>query len=125
MRYRYAFASSGWGAMDDSYGEPVGVLKGAKPTWEDTAEQSYTAAHNVVSRHNSMPLVQCYLKHPVLTLLFNGIALLSLVAIVAHIFVGIHTLHPLVLLFIALASGSLSLVLVTAVEEFYAKKEKE
>lgn len=119
MRYRYAFANSGWADMNENVMESTGVLKGVKPTWQDGVAQPGS-----VRRSTSLPFVRSFSKHPVLTVLLNGVVFLAILAIIAHVFFDFKTLHPFVLLFIALASGSLSSVLSVAVEEFYGEKER-
>lgn len=119
MRYRYAFASSSW--VDNPSLESIPVLKGVKVTWQDS--ESIVATQATIS--SSIPLFKSFSKHPILTVLLNGLAVLSCVAIALHFFIDLKTLHPTILLFIALASGSLSLVLLAAVEDFYGKEERK
>lgn len=123
MRYRYAFANSGWCDVSDDPIESTVVLRGAKPMWQDAVEQSRSMNH-YAQNYILTPFTRPFSKHPFLTILFNGLVLVSALAITAHIFINFKTLHPFVLLFVMFASGSLSSVLSLAVEEFYGKKEK-
>lgn len=64
-----------------------------------------------------------YAKFPVLTLLLNGTAVLSMTGLLAYVFFGLHTIHPYVLFWSAVASGGLASVIWTAAGEFDGTSE--